>query len=210
VPHQSQLPNVAAPQVQLVIEADLLPETTLQDAADVRRDTVTALGHRGTLSMVGAMTIPESPRLPEPFGGKHDDYNISEQKYLALREKPEPELSGREWVCCRFNEWRKEAARSTESPKFVSPKTVPPLRSIAGDPSSQFTRKGEQCQPLDPEASVMPRKDNLRRTQQALLRNTSVTFYKNQMSERFDRILQATEFPFTEANTRRNKDVLIG
>lgn len=57
----------------------------------------------------------------------------------------------------------------------------------------------------EPERSLMPRKDTLRKFQQQLLKKTDVSFYKNHMKRHFRRIVEATEVTFSDYNTRRQQ-----
>jgi len=51
----------------------------------------------------------------------------------------------------------------------------------------------------------MPRKDGLRKFQQALLKKTEVVFYKKHMRKHFRKILEATELTFNDNATRRQQ-----
>merc|ERR1711939_946358 len=57
----------------------------------------------------------------------------------------------------------------------------------------------------EPERSLMPRKDALRKFQQALIKNTDVAFYKVHLKRQFRRILEATELTFNDTATRREQ-----
>jgi len=57
----------------------------------------------------------------------------------------------------------------------------------------------------EPERPLMPRKENLRRKQQALMKETNVVFYRRNMKEQFDKILMAAEVGFNDTVARREQ-----
>lgn len=57
----------------------------------------------------------------------------------------------------------------------------------------------------EPERSLMPRKDGLRKIQQALIKKTDVSFYKSHMKKHFRKILEATEVTFSDYSSRRQQ-----
>lgn len=57
----------------------------------------------------------------------------------------------------------------------------------------------------EPDRSLMPKKELLRKKQQALLKKTEVTFYKHQMNAHFQKILQAVEQTYTETNKKASQ-----
>lgn len=60
----------------------------------------------------------------------------------------------------------------------------------------------------EPDRSLMPRKENLRKQQQALLRKSDVTFYKQQMNAHFQKILQAVEMTYSESSKKKSQAAL--
>jgi len=57
----------------------------------------------------------------------------------------------------------------------------------------------------EPDRSLMPRKDLLRKKQQALLRKSDVSFYKTQMNAQFQKILDAVELTYNDTTKKRSQ-----
>lgn len=55
----------------------------------------------------------------------------------------------------------------------------------------------------EPERSLMPRKETLRKFQQALLKKTDVSFYKSHMKKHLRKILEAAEVTFSDHEARK-------
>lgn len=60
----------------------------------------------------------------------------------------------------------------------------------------------------NPNESLMPRKELLRKKQQALLKKTDVAFYRQHMRRHFDKILEAVELTF-DSSTRQRQRVMV-
>jgi len=57
----------------------------------------------------------------------------------------------------------------------------------------------------EPDRSLMPRKEQLRKKQQALLKKTDVVFYRRHMKDHFRKILKAVELTFADAASAKQQ-----
>lgn len=93
---------------------------------------------------------------------------------------------------------RRRASAQNDVPKVV--KQITP--ACAAEPLSGDSVMSEVP---EPERSVMPRKDTLRKFQQEILKKTDVSFYKNHMKKQLRRILEATELTYSDTSARREQ-----
>merc|ERR1711957_940591 len=88
---------------------------------------------------------------------------------------------------------------------------LPPISSLSprgvGEEQTSVDALGREEIP-EPERSLMPKKELLRKKQQALLRKTDVTFYRKQMNSHFKKILEAVELTYTDASAKKSQTSL--
>lgn len=74
---------------------------------------------------------------------------------------------------------------------------------IGTEPAAGVATEASETEIPEPERPLMPRKNKLRQNQLQLLKKTEVSFFKSHMKKHFRKILEATEVPFTDKETRR-------
>jgi len=87
----------------------------------------------------------------------------------------------------------------------VAPAAIVAGRKVAAA-TSGVAEHGEEEDDLPvPARSLMPRKELLRRKQQALLKKTDVVFYRGHMRKQFQRILEAVELTYSDTDGKRRQ-----
>lgn len=133
-------------------------------------------------SMESSRSLPRKPRVPKSMTRTGEPDRIS--------AVPKPGSLGQ------------TAAKPSNDGTYG---TLPPLSAGSGKGVVDTLASDSTEELSEPERSLMPRKDRLRKMQQAMLRRTNVSFYKTHLKRHLRRILEVTEVTFSDNNARREQ-----
>lgn len=167
----------------------------------------------------GRLPREESPRRParpksKPAGGGNRTSTASAVGGATSSTATAASINAAEKKKAQRGEGHSAASRGSATQQAAhagGAATLPPLATAGGaarpNPvSTHDVLAGDSESEIpEPERSLMPRKDALRKFQQQLLKNTDVSFYKSHLKKHLRRILEATELTFTDHEGRREQ-----
>lgn len=140
----------------------------------------------------------------------------SQMSILALRKQKRLRSGGSSRVGGLFSMKRKQQSHAQSSsasaaaasgtaalPALKTGGAKPNAAVIGTEPAAGGATEASETEIPEPERPLMPRKNKLRQNQLQLLKKTDVSFFKSHMKKHFRKILEATEVPFNDKETRR-------